>query len=957
MYFDHLTIREGLPHNAVYCLLQDQYGYIWIGGHNGLSRYDGYGFEVYRSSGQEDENSGFAGKSISSLFEDSQGNLWVGTRKSGINLRKKSTDRFVNLQSDSAFYPIRNHDISSFFEDKTGNIWITTVGAGVLKYDLKSGTSRIYTAENSGLSSNLAFDVVEDKYGTIWVAAAGGGLNFLKGQGQFELSHQMLPNHPNMGGYRKKLFLDDEYLWVGTEGTGLYRMNLSDRSYVHFAPGNGDRAISSYVVRDIFKTKDGRLFIATDGEGLNVFDETTGKISIHTYRVGENYALNSNALFCFLGDRTGNVWIGTYNGGINIYKPDKTWFEFFTPAIRKNDELQHRSILSVVQSHDGKIWVGTDGGGLNWLVDDNSHFSTPSFKHDPANPASIAGNVVKTIFEDSQRNLWLGIFGHGLDRFDPKTKLFQHIPIGSNNVWSIAERKDGKLWVATMGDGIRVLDPKTRQYTVLQPNLIDPNSLADVHIMTVFVDRDDQVWIGTADNGLDRWDEANRRFVHYRHNPQDSFSLSNDEVRAIFQDSKGEIWIGTEGGGLNHWLGEGRFERITGKDGSVINGVMGITEDNAGMIWITTFDAVYRFDPVTKALQGFDFRTWQNTNQFNQAAILSAQNGKLFFGGINGLNAIWPEQFRERDRQPEIVFTGIRIFNKRVPFGKLPDGRTILNRPIEQAEVIQLSYLDQSFSIEFAAMDFTNPLENEFSYKMEGFDEQWRTTSTGEHSASYTNLYPGNYIFKVRHRGKEASIKVNIRPPFWQTLWFRLLLVVFFAGLIASGVLFVIKRKEAAHRQQLLRLQNEKLAAEIEAKNSRLMFSAVQMAHKNEILTDVKKDLETMENEPAGKLRQLVRKLDQELMSEDYWEEFNVYFNQVDQYFIQSILEKHPELTQNDLRMCALIRINLTTKEIASLLNISSRGVEQGRYRLKKRLKLGNDDDLSKYITMFNREQ
>jgi ligand-binding sensor domain-containing protein len=482
-------------------MLQDRNGYIWIGTQNGLNKYNGYSFEVYRSDEQSNNKEEFIGKSVSALFEDKKGNLWVGTRKCGINFLKQSSDRFINLQSDSAFALIKDYDISSFFEDNAGNIWITTVGAGVLKYTPQTATSQLYNTENSGLSSNVAFDIVEDKYGTIWVGTAGGGINYLQNETQFALSHEMLPNHPNMGGYRKKLFLDDEYLWVATEGTGLYQMNLKNRNYHHFAPGNGKRAINSYVVRDIYKAEDGRLFIATDGKGLNVYDGTTEEISTYTYQIEEKTALNSNALFCFLGDRTGNIWIGTYNGGINIYKPNKTWFEFLTPAIGQNDELKHRSILSIFQSQDNKIWVGTDGGGLNWLEEDKSQFSIPSFKHDPSNPSSIAGNVVKTIFEDRQQRLWIGLFGKGLDLYDPKIGSFQHIIERSTNVWSIAEKKDGKLWIATMGDGIKVVDPKTQQITTFQPKLTDPYSLIDEHIMTIFVDREDQVWIGTADHG------------------------------------------------------------------------------------------------------------------------------------------------------------------------------------------------------------------------------------------------------------------------------------------------------------------------------------------------------------------------------------------------------------------------------------------------------------------------
>ncbi|MCB9351419.1 MAG: two component regulator propeller domain protein [Lewinellaceae bacterium] len=956
MYFDHLTIQDGLSHNTVYCILQDRYGYIWMGTQNGLNKYDGYSFEVYGSNGYQNDKAGFLGKNISALREDRKGNLWVGTRKHGVNFLDRSSDRFVNFQSDPAFETIKGYEISSFWEDKDGNIWITTVGGGVMKYSPSAGVSQVFTTENSGLSSNVAFDIVEDKYGLIWVAAAGGGLNYLQKNGRFALSHQMLPDNPNMSGYRKKMLLDDAYLWIGTEGTGLYKMNLKDRSYIHFAPASGQRAISSDVVRDLYKTKYGKLFIATDGGGLNIYDTATEEMSVYTYQVEEETALNSNALFCFWGDRTGNIWIGTYNGGINIFKPNKAWFEFFAPASARSDELEHRSILSVFQSREGKIWIGTDGGGLNWFDQENSRFSAPSFKHDPSNPASLAGNVVKTIFEDSQNRLWIGLFGAGLEVYDLQSNSFRHFLGGTTSVWSIAEGNDGKLWIATMGDGLSVIDPQTRQTTVFQHNPADSNSLADFNVMAVFVDRENQVWVGTASNGLDRWDEATGRFLHYRHNHRDSFSLSNDEIRAIYQDSRGQIWIGTEGGGLNRWLGEGRFERTGKEEGLIANSVMGITEDKDGMIWASTFQGISRLGPSTNAIRNFDFRAMQSFNQFNQMAILTADNGKLFFGGINGLNTIQPDLVKEKNHQAGIIFTGIKIFNNSISAGKLPDGRIVLDRSIEEAERVHLSYLDKSFSIEFSATDYTSPSENKFTYKLEGFDEDWRLTPAGQHSASYTNLDPGTYTFRVRHLDKEASITVFIKPPFWQTLWFRFLLLISIIGLISSGVLFLIKRREAVHKRQILQLRNEKLATEVEAKNSKLMFSAVQMAHKNEILADVKNDLQELKQEPEANLRALVRKLERELMSEDYWEEFNVYFNQVDQHFIQSILEKHPELTQNDLRLCSLLRINLSTKEIASLLNISSRGVEQSRYRLKKRLGLGTEDDLSRYITMFNSE-
>jgi len=947
LYFDHLTISDGLSHNTIYCIIQDQAGYIWIGTQDGLNKYDGYSFEVYRSYDLANNSTGFIGKNISSLFEDTKGNLWVGTKKRGINFKEKSNDQFVNLQSDSAFASINGFDISSLFEDQVGNIWITTVGAGVLKYHPPTKVSQIFNQKNSNLSSDVAFDVVEDKYGTIWVAAAGGGLNFLNKENQFELSHEMLPNHPNMGGFRKKLFLDDEFLWVGTEGTGLYQMNLTDRSYHHFAPGNGKKAISSNVVRDIKKTKDGKLLIATDGGGLNIYNTLTEEISIYNYEVDEKTALNSNALLCLSEDRTGNIWMGTFNGGINIYKPSKTWFEFLIPSSIRGNDLQHRSILSIFQSKYNNILIGTDGGGLNWLNQNNDHFENPSFIHDPTEPTSIAGNVVKTIFEDSQDQIWLGIFGKGLDLYDAKTQSFQHIIKDQSNVWSIAERQDGKLLIATMGNGIKLLDPENLNTSSFLRDSVDTN------IMTIFTDQADQLWIGSAYSGLYLWQETTKQLIHYKNNPIDSFSLSNDEIRTIFQGSNGEIWIGTEGGGLNRWLGEGEFERINTTDGLIANSVMGITEDKNGLIWITTFEGISQFNLENRIIKNYGFRNFQNTNQFNQDAILTDKNGKLFFGGINGLHAIWPEKLTENNEQPELIFTDFKIYNKSIAVGELPDGRVVLDQPIENSKEVWLSYLDQSFSIEFTAIDYTNPLANKFAYQMEGFNENWQFTSAEQHSATYTNLDPGTYVFNVIYKEKFTSITIHIKPPFWQTVWFKLLAIISSLGIIFSGLYFWINRREAASKRKILQLQNEKLATEVDAKNSKLMFSSVQMAHKNEILTEVKKDLLDLVKKPESNFRPLVRKLDGELRNEDYWKEFNLYFNEVDQKFIDRIVKKHPELTKNDLRMCSLLRMNLNTKEIASLLNISVRAVEQSRYRLKKRIQLNKDDDLSKYISSF----
>ncbi|MFK7923895.1 MAG: two-component regulator propeller domain-containing protein [Bacteroidia bacterium] len=972
LYFDHLTIDERLSHNTVYCILQDRDGYVWVGTQDGLNKYDGYTFEVYRSNGHQASQDGFVGKTVVAMLEDRAGNLWVGTRQYGLNFRDALGDHFINLQADSAFLAIKGYAISSIIEDRKGLIWISTVGGGVMSYDRLEGRSRHYTVENSGLSDNLAFDIAQDKEGRIWVATAGVGINYLdEAADDFSMIEGLIQGQSNMAGYRKSLCLDGNSLWVGAEGSGLYKLDIQDKSFEHFAYENGKLDLSSNGIRDLYKSENGQLLIATDGGGLNVYDELNDSLYVFRHSSEKINSLNTNALLCFAGDRSGNLWVGTFNGGLNVYKAHKTWFEFISPDDQPSDQLQRRSVLAFCQSHDEKIWVGTDGGGLYQFEPTDNTFSRLVIKDDPALELLLTQIVAKTIIEDSRGMIWIGTFKEGLIRYDPQKQTIEQYQyqfwnpksLGSNLVWSIDEAKDGQLWIGTLGGGLSVWDPKADDFTVYRPSDSSASTLADVDIMAVLVDLDDNVWIGTGDKGLNLWDDAKQEFLHLNNNPEDSLSISNDEIRTIFQDSKGEIWIGTEGGGLNHWLGNGKFERIDAEDGLIGNNVMSIIEDQDGMLWITTFNGISQLDPNTHNIRSFDFRGGKNSNQFNQLASICTKTGILYFGGIKGLNLIHPAQLKETEEEPNILFTDFKVFNQSMRVGVLDDDREILPAPIEVAKNIYLDYTDNSFSLSFASTDFVNPQENQFEYMMEGFDANWQLSSLGQHSVTYTNLTPGKYQFRLRYRGQEAMKIIHIKPPFWQTTWFRVLTILLIVGGIFLFVLFTIRQRESLHKQEMLKaqgeilgLQNDKLAATVEAKNAQLMFFSVQMAHKNEMLTNIKTRIQEIQATPSTALKQLLKLVDRELKSEDYWSEFNLYFNQVDKDFLQSLQARHPDLTQNDLRICSLIRINLTTKEIASLLNITVRGVEQSRYRLKKRLSLESEDNLQKYIVEFKEE-
>ena len=960
MHFDQLTIQDKLSHNTVRCLLQDQYGYIWIGTQNGLNKYDGYSFETFRT----DRKTGFVGKSITALFEDRLGNIWVGTAREGINLLPTSRGEFINLRNDSAFLSIDGYGISAIHEDSRGNIWITTVGGGVLRYQPETSTSVTYTSQNSGLSNDLVFDLAEDKYGGIWIASAGLGINYLEPTNTFSQKPEWSRTHENLAGYRKTLLMDGEYLWIGTEGTGLYRLSIDDGEIIQYsksAPGRNN--LSSNGIIDLHMDRNNQLFIATDGGGLNILDKESGTIRRYQNKTNVPSSLNSNALLCFLEDRSHNIWIGTYNGGINIYKPGKTRFRFLSPNQRQGQRFDNWSVLTISQLRNGTILVGTDGEGLFEI---QQLPSTREFRLVRNKFHSIlTGNVIKAIHEDRSGKIWIGMFSQGLTCINPETgeaASYRHDfwnpgSLSGDNVWSITEDQDGGIWLGTLGGGISVWDPETRQFSRYLPDENDPSSLSDANIMVVYADRSGRVWVGTMDKGLDVWMGQGKGFRHFRHNPSDSLSISNDEIRAIYEDHQGNIWIGTEGGGLNRWKDDGTFERYGSPQGLSGSSVAAITQDANRNLWLASYHAVTCLDPISGRGRNYSFQDEQNVNQFNQMASITATDGRLLLGGIKGIHHIHLSEIQENNIPPSIMLTRFTLFNRDITAGPQEDGRTHLDQSIEVASKIMLDYADNSFSISLATTDFDKPEENQFLYRMEGFDREWRATEEGQHQASYTNLEPGSYTFRLKYKNSEKSIKVEIKPPFWQRLWFRISVVFLALTMTFGGVYFIISRREAVFRRQaleakseILRLQNEKLASEVEAANSKLVYSSAQMAHKNSVLTQVKKDIQEKAKQQGLDSRQIIRLLNRELEGENYWTEFNLYFNEVDKEFTQTLSARHPELTSNDLRLCALIRLNLTTKEIASLLNISVRGVEQGRYRLKKRLNLEADQNLLRYI-------
>lgn len=983
-YFDYITIAEGLPHNTVYCMMQDKNGFMWFGTQDGLVRYDGYNCQIFRQN--ETDSIGFQGKSVHCLLLDKSGNLWAGTQTEGINIRYYNNGTFKNLKSNPLFADIAKTWIKSLFEDSKGRIWIGTIGKGVLIFDPQYNTIKRFDSSNSSLKDNYVTKVVEDHNGTIWIGTNGRGIYYYDQQQQnFQHFHSQDPRDKDFDSFRKTFFVDKTgHLWVGTEGSGLYQISIQTLAIKHFTKSEG---LASDMIMGIAEDINGNLLLATDGGGLNIFNPQSLTVEA-VYTQKDKNSINTNALFDILVDKHQNIWISTYNGGINVAKKHKTWFETYTRSGNKAGELSHRSIISLCNLKDSRILIGTDGGGLNML--DKTKSSIAEIDNNPKG----YGNIVKTIFEDSQNRIWLGYFNDGLSLWNKTKGTFRHfrskendpLSISGNNVWSIAEGRNRNLYIGVLGGGLSVLNPTTFIFKQYRFNPNSPNSISSDDVITVLADNNDRIWIGTNIDGLNIFDTQSEQFTPIKHESQQPLSLSANDVRCIFQDSKGQIWVGTESAGLNLWLGNGnRFEHFTMQKGLLSNAIMGIQEDEKGYLWISTFKGISRFDTHNKTFLNFDFQRNPafSANQFNQSAITKDTEGGIYFGGINGLTFIHPADVALSEEKPNVVLTDFKIFNQSVSIGAI-NGRTIFTKPLEETSEITLSYYDNVFSLEFAALDFTQPLNNQYAYMMEGFDKYWQKSTSEQRLITYTNLDPGKYTFRIKGTNSngiwsdEKAINIIITPPFWKTWWFKLFLFLALTAMAWLALRIYTARREMALSQKvleserailtltnenlaseqvILQLQNEKLASEVQAKNAELMSKAAQTAHKNEILIEIKDQvdalLEAKETDKGKALRGLKTRLNTEIEGEKNWEQFTLYFDQIHQNFSSELLKKHPTLTPNDLRMCALTRLNMSNKEMAVLLNISVLGVEKSRYRLKKRLNLSVEDDLDNYLREF----
>jgi len=853
--FSSLTINEGLSQSDVKSILKDRQGYMWFCTDDGLNRYDGYNFTVFRHDPKDSRS--LPTNDVTVLFEDKDGNIWVGTSGGGLSLYDPNTESFTTfISAKNDGKTLSSPDINSIFQDSKNNIWVGTY-SGLDLFDQKTKTFKrfFYTKNRDDIATHHIFSIAEDNTGNLWLGTFGGLVQFNYVTGYTKNYQHGGANSISNDKIHILLKNQDGNLYIGTEGSGLDFFNIKKQTFTHFAhqAANANSLINDNVFA-LSATGYKQFWIGTE-DGLDLFDEN--KATFTHYSSEEGDGDKNNSIDCIL-DTEGILWLGTYESGVRVYDRNLSSFAHIYKHPGDNIGLSNDIVTSFAETNKG-YWIGTDGGGLNFF--DQSAKLFTHYDQQSAGQNHTSGNHILNLLQDNKKNLWIGYYDAGLDVYNSATKRFAHYNTGNKPdqisgsiVFALGEDKQGDVWVGMDDQGLNVIHQSKVVKRYKYNHLDTVNSLSSNDIRAIYRDNENNMWIGTFD-GLNLYNPATDNFTHFK---AWNKGLTNNVVITVFEDSNGRLWVGTLGGGLNLYDRKKKaFSAYTFPDGLSYSIINSITEDNKGLIWVGTNRGLISFRPGTSEFRKYTAANNLQGYEFFMGAVLKAKNGQLLFGGHNGFNIVNPENLAVNKHLPAVVFTDFQLFNKKVPIGE----NSVLKKSITETKTIELKYKQSVFTIEYSGLNFTLPGMNAYAYKLENFEKDWNYVGS-QRKATYTNLNPGEYTFKVKAANNDgfwdttpATLKIIIIPPFWMTWWFRSLLIIAVCAGIYSYYryrLYAIKAKQkvlkalvkeqtAEVSKQAEELQNQ--SEELQALNEELQAQSEELQSQSDYLQDLNEEL------------------------------------------------------------------------------------------------------------------
>ncbi|MBV4360662.1 hybrid sensor histidine kinase/response regulator transcription factor [Pinibacter aurantiacus] len=785
----YLGIEQGLSNNAVTAIYQDYRGFMWVGTYDGLNRFDGYSFRVFRNI--IGDSTSLSTNMISSIDGDAQHNIWIGT-DNGVNVFDPVTETFFKpvYRSLNGTTQSIQGEIPVIKSIDGSNILVGTRRSGLLVFKNNSREGLQIPLETAGGKlfnyhiHTIEYDVRRKR---AWVFVEDYGL-FL-----YDMQQQRLQkiNGDILQAYSMKADVTGN-LWIGTEKELVYFNAGSNTFTRNYLPLKG-------TVVTLFVDEQQTLWIGCDGAG--VYKLSPGATTAEFYRSANGSSpINSNAVYAIYGDKEGRKWIGTMRGGLNVVEPHPLLFQNVWYEDKKNDPIEN-FILSFCEDADHNIFIGTDGAGLRYWNRRNNSYT--SYKHDPANNASISSNFITSIIKDETGDIWISTWFGGVNRLKKNSRSFEHLSLVNEktkspevNAWLVFEDVQKNIWASTSNDGSLYLFNKSlNKFENLDPAIVNLQSIAEDH--------NGNLWGGNY-TSLINIDKKNK---------QHHFFNIGHTIRYIYEDKKQRFWLGTQDAGLLLFdRKNGTYKQFTTSDGLPSNTVLRMLEDKQGNLWLSTYNGIARFDPESATFTNFTHSDGLQSNQFSFNAALALSSGEFLFGGIKGFNVFYPDSISYQQPKKDLFLTGIKVENK--PIEK--EQSLITERDLETIKMITLPYDKATISLDFVGLDYSGAEKIKYAYFLQGWDKTWNFLK-GSRTANYSRLQEGKYIFKVRTSradgrwsAEEQLLQITVLPPWYRTWWAYLAYVALISTLIYAYIRYTRRQERLKYEVKLAHLENEK---------------------------------------------------------------------------------------------------------------------------------------------------
>ncbi len=796
-YFAHFTTEDGLSQSSVFSITQDDIGFMWFATEDGLNKFDGNKFTVYRP--KENDSTSIPDLGIRKVFKDVNGKIWILTLRGKLCRYNPIKNNFINytFASTNKISP----KIITLTVDNAGKLWAFSTKGDIYFYSsnndtfVKFGSNHKFYEKVKSIHLQCA---IFDKDNIIWLGTWEGLIAFDPVSNQIEWYKHESELSNSIGGDMVFSLTEDSTgnIWIASANGGLSVFNKSTKKFsIYKSNSKNKNTISSNRIMSLLIDSKNNIWIGTFDKGLDILNPATKTFTNFSHNPSVQGSFSIGAVMSIYEDKSGGIWFGTGGGGVNRYDPLNQVFIHMQHIPGNSNSISPNPVLAICEDHFGNLWIGSDGGGINFKEKNSNRFI--NYLQNP----DFGSNAITAIYEDSKGNIWIGadpgtnsVSGEVI-QFDRNTNSFvpfKDINIKFGGVSAIHEDRFGEMWVATPSDGIHRYNPKTKKEIVYRTNSSDSTTISSNAIFSICEDSYDNLWFGSISSGIVCYDRKKDSFIRFINDKNNTKSLGSNSIWCITEDLNKDLWIGTWGSGINKYIRDKKeFIRYTVNDGLPGNIVYGIKPDNEGNLWISTNKGLIRFNHANYEFKNFTKANGLLINDFSAGATFSTKDGRLFFGGNSGVVCFNPGNILDNDYLPNIVFTDFKVFDKSIQ----------IENSILYTDEIILNYDQNFFTIEFASLDYNAPEKNIFEYRLEGVDKDW-IKSDGRRFASYTDISNGNYKFRVKGSNssgkfnpREIVLSIIISPPYWKTWWFRLL------GLFV--LLFILY---SIHRYRLNRL-------------------------------------------------------------------------------------------------------------------------------------------------------